>query len=252
MQYLASRVGHGLGQLFLLGVERKRRMEAGMKFIRCISILFLVGGISLAGTVWAAGAAKYSGFIDNYSELKPDSDNSGGQSFRKTGVDLGNYDKIMIAPIEIWLAGNSKYKGFSPDDYKKITDGLYQSLVAQLEPTYPVVSRPGKGVLLIRIAITDVYAKKKKRGLLGYTPIGFLAGAATGAYRNITLKDATIEAELLDVETLEQLGILVNKLSISKGSDNKGDKTSWEEISESLTFYAKRFRSRMDAEHRNK
>ena len=202
-------------------------------------------------TALAAGAAaKYSGFIDSYPELKKDPDGSGGLIYRKAGVNLGSYNKIMIEPIEVWMADNSKYKGFSPDDLKEITDELHRTLLAHLEPDYPVVSRPGEGVMLLRLAITDVYAKKKKRGVMGYIPITAVVGAATGAYR-AHLKDATIEAELVDTQSGEQLGVLVDRLSISKGADGDDDKTSWDEISKALDFYAKRFRSRLDADRSN-
>lgn len=46
---------------------------------------------------------------------------------------------------------------------------------------------------------------------------GAMAGAATGAYRKINLKDATIEAELLREQSHDQLGVPVGKLSESKG-----------------------------------
>ncbi len=219
-----------------------------MRISRLVTTTLLLGSVLFGGAAVAVNVVMYSGFLDHYPALKQDPDGGGGLIYRKAGVNLGNYDKIMIEPIEIWMADDSKYKGFSPDDLKEITDELYRNLIANLEPDYPVVSRPGKGVLVIRLAITDVYAKKKKRGLLGYTPIGALAGAATGAYRKINLKDATIEAELLDAQSHDQLGVLIDKLSVSKGG---GDKTSWKEISKALNFYAKRFRARMDAAHSN-
>jgi hypothetical protein len=72
-----------------------------------------------------------------------------------------------------------------------------------------------------------------------------VAGAATGAYRKVALKDATIEAELLDATSLDQLGVLVDKLSVSKGGS---EQTSWDDISKSLDYYAKRLRARLDAD----
>jgi hypothetical protein len=217
-----------------------------MKFSKLITTTFLLGSISLGGaTAWAEDVVRYSGFVDNYPDLKPDTRGGGGMLYIKPGVDIGKYNKIMIEPIEVWLADDSKYKGFSPDDLKELTDEFYRVLEANLEPDYPVVSQPGEGVLIVRLAITDVYAKKKKRGLLGYTPIGAVAGAATGAYRKVALKDATIEAELLDAVSLDQLGVLVDKLSVSKGG---AEGTSWDNISKSLDYYAKRLRSRLDEE----
>jgi len=216
-----------------------------MKFSKLISTAFLLGGISLGSIAWAADAVRYSGFVDSYPKLELDPLGGGGQLYVKPGVKLGSYNKIMIEPIEVWMADASKYKGFSPDDLKEITDEFYRVLLTNLEPDYPVVSQPGEGVLVLRLAITDVYAKKKKRGLLGYTPIGAVAGAATGSYRKVALKDATIEAELLDATSLDQLGVLVDKLSVSKGG---ADKTSWDDISKALDYYAKRLRARLDAD----
>jgi hypothetical protein len=216
-----------------------------MKFSTLIATTFLLGSISLSSTAWAADATRYSGFVDNYPDLKLDPLGGGGQLYIKPGANLGGYNKIMIEPIEVWLADNSKYKGFSPDDLKAITDEFYRVLLTNLEPDYPVVSRPGKGVLVVRLAITDVYAKKKKRGLLGYTPIGAVAGAATGAYRKVTLNDATIEAELMDAGSQDQLAVLVDKLSVSKGG---ADQTSWDDIHKALDYYAKRLRARLDAD----
>ena len=216
-----------------------------MKLIKYITTTALVSSVLLGSTTWAADVVRYSGFLEQYPELKLDADGSGAHIYRKPGTNLGDYDKILIEPIEVWMADDSKYKGFSVDDLKEITDELREKLVAALEPDFPVVSKPGKGVLVIRLAITDVYAKKKKRGLLGYVPAGAVIGAVTGRYR-AKLKDATIEAELLDAQTNEQLSVLIDKLSVSKGGS---DKTSWKEISGALDFYAKRFRSRMDAAH---
>lgn len=116
-----------------------------------------------------------------------------------------------------------------------------------LEPEYPVVGEPGEGVVVIRLAITDVYGMKKKRGVLGYLPIGAVVGAMSGKYRRINLKDATIEVEFLDAQSLDQLGVLIDKLSVSR----EGGDISWEEVIAALHSYAERFRADIDADHSN-
>ncbi len=197
----------------------------------------------LTSTVYAAN----SGFLDDYSGLKADPDRSGAMVSRKPGVSLGAYSKIIISPIEIWYHPNTKYKGVSPDEMKLLADTFASILTNELEPEYPVVGSTGKGVLIVRLAITNLKMKKKKRGLLGYMPIGAAITALKDiAGKRITLSDATIEAELLDGESGERLGILVDSLSETV---SKKDKPSWESLEQALTFYAKRFRSRLDAEH---
>ena len=128
-------------------------------------------------------------------------------------------------------------------------DTFRETIVSALEPTYPVVSKPGPHVLWLRIAITNVYVKKKKKSLLSFTPIGLaVTGVQALAGKNISLVDATIEVEMLDSQSNERLGVLIDKQSAS-AEKKKKKKTSWEEVEKTLKFYAERFRSRMDAEH---
>ena len=145
------------------------------------------------------------------------------------------------------MAEDSKYKGFSPKVLEAVTDELHRSLEINLEPEYPVVGEPGEGVVVIRLAITDVYGMKKKRGLLGYLPVAAVAGAMSGKYRRVNLRDATIEVELLDAQSLDQLGVLIDKLSVSR----EGGDMSWEEVIKALHSYAERFRADIDVDHSN-
>jgi hypothetical protein len=191
---------------------------------------------------WAAELSS-SGFISGNPAFEPDKDRPGAVIYRKPGVATSSYKKILIDPIEIFIAADSEYKGLSPDESKAITDALRQALVKELEPDYPVVDEPGDGVLGIRLAITNVHMQTKKRGLLGYTPIGLVvttAGNLAGA--RMELSRATIEAELLDGGTNEQVAALIDPLG-----DNKDDeKPSWEEIGKRLEYYAKRLRARLE------
>ncbi len=219
-----------------------------MKIMISIATTFLLGSMLLGSSAWTEDKIKYSGFLDRYPDLKPDPDGSGGLVYEKAGIDHCSYDKIMIEPIEVWMAEDSKYKGFSPKVLNAVTDELYRSLEINLEPEYPVVGEPGEGVVVIRLAITDVYGMKKKRGFVGYLPIAAVAGAMSGKYRRINLADATIEVEILDAQSMDQLGVLIDKLSVSKWDD---DMPSWEDVIQALHSYANRFRSEIDENHGN-
>ena len=210
-------------------------------------VLTILSALVLALTIPLA-IAMDSGFLDDYSILKPelDPDRPGAMRYMKAGVSLAKYNKIAIAPVQILYSPDSKYKGISPDDMKLLADSFRELLVRELEPDYPVVGSAGADVLEIHLAISNIKMKKKKRRLLNYTPIGFglytlkdIAGA------NIILDDATIEAQLYDSVSGEQLGILVDS---QKATTKKG-KASWKKLEETLIFYAKRFRARMDSEH---
>lgn len=219
-----------------------------MNTLKTIAVTLISLSFLLASAGMALSGDKYSGFLEDYPKFQADKDQKGALIYIKPGTSLKNYNKIMIDPIEIWIAPKSKYKGINPDQLKALADAFRQVMINELEPDYPVVSKPGPGVIGLRIAITDVYAAKKKRGLLGYTPIGFAATTAKNLAvgPNITLVDAVIEVEMLDPQTNERLAALIDRQS---ASSEKKKQTSWEEIENTLKFYAKRFRARMDAEH---
>ncbi len=221
-----------------------------MNTLKTILTVFISLCVLLTSASWAASGAKYSGFLEDYPTLEADKDRKGALIYRKPGVALKNYTKIMIDPMEIWYAPDSKYKGIKPDQLKALADKFRESLVSALEPTYPVVSKPGPDVLRLRMAITNVYVKKKKKGLLSFTPVGLVVtGAQALAGKNISLVDATIEVEMLDSQSNGRLGVLIDKQSDSAEKKKKKKKTSWEDVEKTLQFYAERFRSRMDAEH---
>jgi hypothetical protein len=220
-----------------------------MNTVRRIKVSLIVLAILFLSAATAMSAQEFSGFIEDYPDLEKDVDRAGALIYREPGTDMKTYTKIMIDPIEIFYSPKSKYKGINPDDLKILADTFRSSIVSALEPDYPVVSKPGPDVLGIRLAITNVSVKKKRRGLLGYTPIGLVAGGVkrvAGVSKKIILQDATIEAELLDSQSNERLGVLIDKLS---ASGEKKKKRSWDDVVATLDFYAKRFRGRMDEDH---
>ncbi len=210
--------------------------------IKLFWIILTTTLVLITGQATAAG--NNSGFLDDYSSLKPDPDQKGAKIYIKPDANLGMYDKIVFDPIEIFYAPDTKYKGISPDELKLLADAFRDLIVKELEPKYPVIQTPGKGVLRARMAITNVKMKKKKRSVLGYMPIGAALTAVKDiAGLRIILSESRIEAELIDSETNETIGLLVDTSS----SDTPEGKESWEALQESLSFYAKRLRKRLDA-----
>lgn len=203
-----------------------------------LALFFITSGMAIA--------SEHSGFLDDYSKLTADTDQPGAQIYRKQGADLKSYTKIMIEPVETAFSPQSRVTSFSPDELKTITDALYTTIVQELEPDYPVVNTAGPGVLRVRLGITGIDMQNKKRSLLGYTPIGLATTTlANLAGLRVQLKDAALEAEMTDSVSGEILGLLVDEQA-DKGAS--GD-PSWEAITQRLSFYAKRFRARLDATH---
>lgn len=216
-----------------------------MKLKKSIKIIIVLFVGLLTGLAWA-DTLPQSKFISGHPQFEPDKDQPGAMMYQKPGLDTSIYTKVLIDPIEIWVAEDSEYKGLDPDELKTLTDTFRQILTKELEPDYPVVNEPGVGVLGIRMAITNVQLKDKKRGLLGYTPVGLvLTTAANMAGMRMELSSATIETEILDGGTNEQVAALIDPF-LGDTKDSKAEKVSWENVGKRLEVYAKRLRARLD------
>lgn len=224
-----------------------------MKVSRVISWIFTVFIVSWGSSVFAGEQPKLSGFLSDPPDLKPIAGMEGVWGWDNTEKSLKNYNKILLDPVEIWIAPYSEYKGIEPDKMKMLADSMRAVLIEQLEPAYPVVNVGGPGVLRIRIALTDVYLKKKKRGFFSYTPIGLVAGgikSLAGKPKNISLVESSVEMEAFDSKTNESVAVRFDTRPIR--SDGTGaEKMSWEAIQESFRFYGKRVRERLDKAHAN-
>jgi hypothetical protein len=189
-----------------------------------------------------------SGFLDTYPAMQPDTKRPGASIYIAPGTTLKGFTKIHIDPILVWYAKDSTYQGIDPDELSAVTNNFRKALIKHLEPAYPVVDANGQDVLELRLAITNVVAEKKKRGILGYTPVGFVIGAAKNAATagpNINISSATVEAELLDA-TGKQLAVVVDPLVTDPSTK---DKMTWSDIAKVMDAAGQRLRDRMDADH---
>ena len=122
-----------------------------------------------------------SGFLSDYQRLKPAAWSDGIQCWRDPAVDAKRYDKVLIARMVVTLK-DTEGKGVDPTDLKALTDYFHASLAKSLKPQMPVVDQAGPGVVVIRIALTDLVPTDVTRSATGtLIPYGFVAEAGSGA-----------------------------------------------------------------------
>ena len=191
-----------------------------------------------------------SGFLTDYSNLKP----IAGSDARlytapNAHTDFKNYKAVMIDQPEFVIASDSRYKGVKPDDAKAVADALRAQMNATVTKNGRlfVVDKPGPGVLYVRIAASNIHLAKKKRGLLGYTPAGFVIGSAVSAgeemEQKIILQDMNLEIEIQDSQSQEVLVAMVDK--VDPGTKAKASQ-SWSKEHTVMDYWANRFVCRLE------
>lgn len=168
--------------------------------------------------------------------LKPSKEFKAVKLYDYPGFNINDYPKVLIGAVTVYYADDSKSKAIAPDDLKIITDKIRHSLTLNLSRHVEVVDEPGPGVILLNVAIVKVNYQNKKRGLLGYTPVGFVTTtAANAANIRLALVDARIQGESVDSVSGKLLSI-VEIQQIEKAKK----KMEWEDVQATVKDFTRR------------
>ena len=125
-----------------------------------------------------------SGFLTDYARLQPTSWGQGIECWREPNLNAKEYGKVLISRIVVSLAppqGDNVSDTVDPSDLKSLTDYFHAALVKALRPEVQVVTTPGPGVLVVRIALTNLVPTTVSDSIAGtLIPYGFVAEAGSG------------------------------------------------------------------------
>lgn len=211
---------------------------------RCLSM----GVVALLLAGCAAGGMKdvnTTGFLGDYSQLKPGDGDLAALGYIKPGADFKKYDAVMFDRITVWLSPEAKTRGVDPAILKEMTDYYQSALINAVKDGYQVVDQPGPNVLRVRAAITDIKPSNPVSNTLSTVlPIGagvaVLAKAATN--ENIGTGEAATEVEFLDAQSGERVAAIVDRRQGGK----MAFRGSWTDTKDAFDHWAQRFRARLD------
>ena len=159
---------------------------------------------------------------------------------------LAQYNAIMIDQPEIFIAADSPYKGAKPKHLDSLADAFRGGIAEAMSENYYVVDQPGPNVMYAGSALTNLHLKKKKKRLIGYTPVGLVGGAVVSAAQTdiaskANLQEVVMEFEVRDSET----GELIVAVMDIRGAD-ENDTATWEELEEAASAYGRLAACRMN------
>lgn len=145
-----------------------------------------------------------SGFLVNYQRLAPVPGGDGVRCWRRADVNWRAYRSVLVARMQVTLRAG-QVKTVDPSDLKMLLDYFHGKLESDLGKTFGIVDKAGPGVLVLRIALTDLTPTRVTDSLIGTAaPYGFVAeigsGAATGLPAGATpyLGETGIELQVRD------------------------------------------------------
>jgi len=137
---------------------------------------------------------------------------------------------------ELFISADSKYKCMKPDTMTMLAENLRAAITLGVQDRYGVVESPGDSTLYMRLAASNLYVQKAKRGLLSFTLVGAVAKAVHDAASEFlgknTLVEMTLEAEIQDSTTGKTLVAMVIRRGQRKDKAQllEQEPVTWEEL----------------------
>lgn len=208
-----------------------------------LSNLTLIAASCLAS---ASLSAADSGFLTDYSTLTEGGKTGFTKAYVAPGAfdKVGRFDSVMVDSPEFFVDPKSKYKGYKPADAAVVGEDLRAALIEGIGNAVTVVDEPGENTALLSWAVTNIRLNKKKRGVLGYTPVGAVAYGAKKALSDVVDNtrafDVTFEVEGTDAKTGEVLFAMVFDLA------EQGVEVDWDDAIALSTGLGKRIGCRIN------
>ncbi len=200
------------------------------------------GGVSQGD---GSSAVPNSGFLSDYSKLRPVDGVDGTYRYIDTSSNARAYTKVMVDPVQVFLSPNPDYKGMQPDAMKRMTDAFRMEFVGALASGYQVVNQPGPDVLRVRLAITGVQPTSPALGVTDFIPIKALFNVARDASGNAP-QVAEMSAE---VEVLAPNGRVVGAAVSTRKADKtlpQGESITWSDLQAIAASWGRGMRQNLD------
>ena len=182
-----------------------------------------------------------TGFLGDYSMLQKGGDDEALLIYRKQGIPLNKYYKVIIDPVVVWMDPDSDLADLDAATRQHLANRLHYYMRKELSTVMTVVDHPSVGTIRFQMALTDAESSNPLRDAVSTVlPFGIAMSAAsqvlTGKPTNVG--GASIEIKVSDAMTGEIIGAAADKRVGGKSLDlDTIDK--WADVDEIMKYWAK-------------
>jgi len=219
-----------------------------MKHNPSTTLTIIAAGLLVAGcvTTHQTRSVKTSGFLSDYSNLQKGTGEEAQLIYVSPNANWKVYKKVLIDPIRVYAARDSKLHKLSREDRQVLVNYLDSTMRQALMKDYEVVALTGPDVLRLRMAITDASASQVVLDTTSNILPPLIAASAlkrlvTGT--NLAVGKARLEFEALDSMTGRQLAANIEQRAGAKTFEGKFDK--WSDTKSAFDYWAGRLRDRL-------
>jgi hypothetical protein len=232
----------------MLTKQRKMKGEVMKNLFKLLSVAVISMCLAVGCAAQKMEVKQYSGFLGDYSKLQEGPEGGVAQRYITPGVDLKQYNKIMMDQVRFYFKDDAADKGIDADDMKELADTFHRAVIEALGDAYPLVAKPGADVMRFRVAITDIDLPNRGINVISTVlPVGLAVSTVKSGVtgKGTGCGEVSMEFQMLDSQTNQ---VLVQ--GVDRRSGGKIDSMSkFGTAEEAFKFWAQRLRTGLDELH---
>lgn len=193
---------------------------------------------------------EFSGFLDDYSALKPNAKLE-GEALTYVNPDemksLQQYVAMIVDPVEVYVASDADDSLIPERGREAVANYFHHALVGAVSDVYPVVDTPGPLVLRLRAAVVGIDTGDE------VAPIEAPFETENPFPVAILIDKVGVEIELVDSDTGERIAAAVDKTNLGAGAEvgtaNFSRIERFAQAKEAFDGWAGTLRDFLDAQH---
>lgn len=226
--------------------ERTNRVRTQLGGVAAALLLILTLS-ACAASRQPRGTPDESGFLSNYSDLRPGKGDEMALVYIRPGVDWKNYTAVIFESVTLWPGKDGGLAKLSPEDQQMLVDTLYSSVHDQLAKVTTLTTTPGPGVIRLRVALTEADSTNVVLNAVAtivpqVRAVSTILGLA--ANTSLTVGSATIEGDVRDSLSNQRLGAFVDKRIGQRSLRGLG---TWSQVEAAFTHWGEQLANRLVA-----
>lgn len=186
-----------------------------------------------------------SGFLGDYSNLKPDPDLEGdtlGYVNEEAYAGLDDYIAMVVDPVQIYMATDVDESLIPTDGIEVVKSYFRYALIDAVSDAFPLMEEPGPLTLRLRSALTGVDVGGEVTGV---------DDSLEPLKRAVEVGEIVVEMELVDSVTGKRIAAMVDKALVGEeariGAKRFSRSEQFDEAQMLLDDWAERVREFLDA-----
>ena len=190
-----------------------------------------------------------SGFLDDYSLLRPGGAGELSLVYRNPEASWTTYRKLILEPVTLWRSGAHSLDPISEEDLLRLVSDFERALRRRLGDGFELTDEASPGTLRLRIAVTAARASDPVLDVLTATADGDArtGGGALASELRAFIDQASIEGEIRDANTNALLA-----QGIDRRRRDAPPLSTWADLDRAIAFWVDRMCARLESRTRRR